>query len=230
VTSRRIDVCKHVVKASPISDHSHERRGPMHSVYRHTAISVTLAVALGCGRSPTSPSSSGSLGDSPGHGGGGSVACQTSSLLGEGRASATIDGKRWETCSVFTALRNPLTGFVGWEGQDTGVHPSEEGTQFGFVMPPGVGTYTLSSGMNGGLMELPELKNWIALEHMGGSGTVTVTTFDADRRRVTGTFEFTLDPVAGTGAEGQRRITGGTFEFTYIDPGAVAPGESDTSM
>jgi hypothetical protein len=79
----------------------------------------------------------------------------------------------------------------------------------GSVSIPGSGT---NVGKNAQLTSTGSNASWSA-SASGGSGTVTVTSLTSTT--IAGTFNFTVVPVAGTGATGNHAITNGTFFLRY---------------
>lgn len=86
----------------------------------------------------------------------------------------------------------------------------------GFGALSGVGTTTVGPiSPTNATLTIPTSSSspgWAA-NTAGGSGTLTVTTYSA--AGASGTFSFTLIPIPGTGATGNKVVTAGTFNVTF---------------
>ena len=126
-----------------------------------------------------------------------------------GTMTAQIDGAGW---AANTIVATYPSGILAIAGTDT------QGRTIGFAVGPTTtpGTYpvALTSGVNASLAIIvgSTAQSWQAVQN-SGSGSVTLTAISANR--ATGIFQFTVVPVAGTGAAGTRSITQGAFDVTY---------------
>jgi hypothetical protein len=72
------------------------------------------------------------------------------------------------------------------------------------------GTYQIGSNVGFNASFTQGSANWVANAQVG-SGTLQIIA--RTESRVTGSFSFVLEPLAGTGAAGTRTISGGTFDL-----------------
>ena len=122
--------------------------------------------------------------------------------------SARIDGASWT--SVTGALGASFT--AGNPGLLVVIGADAAGTTLGFTaLVTGPGVYPINAA-SGSLASLViGAQAWQA-NILGGSGSIAVTTLTATG--VSGTFTFTMVPVAGSGATGNKSITDGVFNMT----------------
>ncbi|MGE0439091.1 MAG: DUF6252 family protein [Gemmatimonadales bacterium] len=126
------------------------------------------------------------------------------SELPNGSMSAKIDGSSWTAIAITAAYSNNLLVIGASDANSRGL---------GFAaIAPGPGTYAIgtSVGANGNLTIAGQ--GWLATSG-SGSGSITVTSVSASAAE--GTFQFTMAPVSGTGATGNKVITEGKFKVTY---------------
>jgi hypothetical protein len=126
-----------------------------------------------------------------------------------GTMTALIDGSSWAASNIAATYPG---GILAIAGTDT------QGRSIGFAVGPTTtpGTYpvAVTSAVNASLNIIvgSTAQAWQAVQ-TSGAGSVTLTAISANR--ATGTFQFTVVPVAGTGAAGTRSITQGAFDVTY---------------
>jgi len=167
-------------------------------------VGATAIVACGSSDSPTSPSSSTSPGTATSSSG-------TNQPV-HGTMTARIDGVLWSATTSLTAtFNNNLLAVTG----------ADAVTSIAFtISAPGIGTYLIpgaagaQAGNNALLMitQNATSASWAA-DFTKGSGTVTLTSLTSTT--VSGTFAFTLAPVAGTAATGGRTVTAGAFNINF---------------
>jgi hypothetical protein len=124
-----------------------------------------------------------------------------------GSMSARIDGANWSASGAVAAIyQNNIFSVAGTS--------SNGAATFGFAVGPATGPGTFTTGqlsaVNAHLTQGSQ--GWQAAL-TNGTGTVTLTTLTAGH--AVGTFSFTLVPVAGSGAAGNKSVTSGTFDVTW---------------
>ena len=136
------------------------------------------------------------------------AACGGDSTTGPGTSgaiSATIDGAHWTSSLGATTSHSSGSYGIGGSNSDATI---------GLAFPDaGVGTYDIGQlSPTNVLLTQQGGATWVA-SAIGGSGSVTVTSVTASR--IVGTFNFTLVPLSGSSATGNRTITNGTFDITF---------------
>jgi hypothetical protein len=117
--------------------------------------------------------------------------------------TATIDGQSW-VGTISTAVNSAGVFAIA--------ATNAAGLTLAFGAPAVQGTTSvgLTSGTNAQLAQ--DTQGWQAAV-TNGSGTVNITSINATS--ATGTFSFTLVPVVGTGASGNRTVSNGSFSVTF---------------
>ncbi len=126
--------------------------------------------------------------------------------LSHGSMSARIDGDAW---IANAALSVTFTGGVlAFAGSDVATATVGVG-----LIPTGPGTYPIGPTQpTNANVSLGTPNSWSASSAVG-SGSITLTTFTANS--ASGTFFFTAEPVATTGATGTKVVTEGVFDVTF---------------
>ncbi len=118
-----------------------------------------------------------------------------------GQITALIDGSPFSSDFV-TVIQQP--GIIAVNGADS------EMRAVGFQIPTtGPGTFTLGEGQPVGAGLNIGDAAWSAGGGLGG-GSIDVASFS--ETRITGTFSFTLEVVAGGGTPATRSVTNGQFD------------------
>jgi hypothetical protein len=119
-----------------------------------------------------------------------------------GSMTARIDGNAWTATIVTPGITGGISAIGGSDGSRTMAFAWAEG---------GPGTYQIGSsiGLNANLTIAGG--TWVA-SAVTGSGTLTVAT--RTQNRITGTFNFTMNPGSGA-ASGTRAVTQGAFDITF---------------
>jgi hypothetical protein len=129
-----------------------------------------------------------------------------------GTITATVNGAAWNGSAAAIATRS--TDFIavgGTQGSHSNITFAFPGNSTGtFSIPDAV-------GMNLNYSEFGSTHVWqaLAMGHLGGigSGSVTVTTLNSER--VAGTFSFVAPAAASSGATGSRTVTNGSFNVKF---------------
>ena len=185
---------------------------------------MLVVTASGCASdSPTAPDENNGSGGGGGGGGGGGSGPALSST------TATIDGEPYQATEIFSPHPDFFADQIDIDiprllNVSTGNR--ETGWLIGFAAPFQIGTHRVSAvGVEGGLKQhppyetgqlpepIPVLPAWFAVGPLG-SGSVTVATLTDTM--ATGTFSFTLIPVPGTTATGNKTVSG-SFSVTFIN-------------
>ena len=142
----------------------------------------------------------------PGGGGGGGGGPLPNSA---GTLTFLLDGQQW-TSILTIAENNTQTGGFAISGQDS----TQRFVAFA-IRNTGIGSYPIevNSTTNMSFNTPATNENWWANGVSGGSGTVVVTAWTSTT--AAGTFMFTLVPVPGSAATGNRTVAQGTFNVTY---------------
>ncbi|MDH3459285.1 MAG: DUF6252 family protein [Gemmatimonadota bacterium] len=115
----------------------------------------------------------------------------------------SIDGQQWTAVSV---TANNINGIVGTGAADLA------GVGFGFAFQGSTtGTYMIAANSPTNATYSEGGNGWAATS-AGGSGTITVTTLNAER--VAGTFTFQVNAV-GQHMPATRSITNGVFDIEF---------------
>jgi hypothetical protein len=124
----------------------------------------------------------------------------------DGSMSARIDGSSWSaTSALAVAYSGGILAFAGSDATSTTIGIG--------VIPDGPGTYPIGTNQpTNANLTFGAGKSWGAAS-TSGSGSVTITAIDANS--ATGTFEFTAEPVATTGATGTHVVTSGAFSVKF---------------
>lgn len=136
----------------------------------------------------------------------GSDATEPEAKGGGAQMTARIDGKAWASTIAFATSGQP--------GHAIAVSGSDQALQtiaFSFINA-GTGTYEITPGMPTNALLSEGSVQWQAGASSQGTGTITVTTLNAER--IAGTFEFTAEPVSG-GATGTRVVAQGKFDVEF---------------
>jgi hypothetical protein len=163
---------------------------------RHSVFIALFFVAAACGSKTTEP------GDTGDGGSGGTT-------LANGSMSGSIAGSSFSANSAIAAIYIPgAPAIISIAGGDT------QGRLLGFALAlSSTGTFNINDSSGAIFLVQVGTQQWQADAFSGGSGTVTFTTFTASHS--VGSFSFTGNPVAGTGATGTKAVTGGAFNVTY---------------
>jgi hypothetical protein len=129
-------------------------------------------------------------------------------LVTNGTFSATINGTAWSAVGVVTVSKTAKNSAVAI----VSASPTY-GISFALSPVTNPGTFSLAF-LNAGSVAFISSSTgagWSTLAQ-GGTGTVTITTYTANR--IAGTFSFDAVPSSG-GAAGTVRVTNGAFDITY---------------
>lgn len=160
-----------------------------------------MCVACG-GGNPSAPSGGSGSGSGSGGGSGGG------GVIGRGTITAQIDGV------AFTGVATAATNQSGIFAAAASNGPGTIALGFGALAAVGTTSVGPTSPTNANMVATSGStgQSWAA-STSGGSGTLTITSINATG--ATGTFSFTMIPVAGTGASGTKSVTNGTFSVTF---------------
>lgn len=133
----------------------------------------------------------------------------------DGSITATVDGQPWSSTIAVANYASEGFASVGGNSGTTG-----NVTNLTIAFPASVGTHVIpdATGMNMNFSILQPSQLWQALA-MGtqlggvGTGTVTVTTLNAER--VVGTFSFVAPAATSSGATGNKTVTNGSFNVKF---------------
>jgi len=158
----------------------------MRTTRLHGLAALLLALALtACGKDATEPSVPGN---------------------GDARMSARIDGQAWSASLALAAGGSQAGAVIAVSGSDQ----AQRTIAFAFINA-GTGTYEIEPGAATNAVLSEGSAQWQAAPGQG-TGTITITTLNAER--IAGTFEFTAEPGSG-GATGTRVVTQGTFDVEF---------------
>ena len=139
-----------------------------------------------------------------GGGGGGST------TLANGSLSGSIAGSSFSANTAIAVIYIPgAPAILSVAASDS------QGRLLGFALSlASTGTYSINDSSFAIFIVDIGAQQWQADAFVaGGSGTITFTTFTTNH--AVGSFSFTANPVAGTGATGSKSVTGGAFNVTY---------------
>lgn len=128
---------------------------------------------------------------------------------GPGGIAATLDGQPWSSTAVQFASFVPFDKLLELRGTD-GFNVMD--ITVDSVTGPGTTSLNYGSPTSSSGSIMNPNGTWYT-NGPGGVGTITITTFTANR--VAGTFSFTAIPFPGTGATTNRLVTNGTFDLAY---------------
>lgn len=126
--------------------------------------------------------------------------------LVNGSLRATFDGSTWSASFVAATYSSGLLALGGTDGLGKAI-------SLGLVTDKGLGTYAVAdTAQTFATLALPGGASWSAVGSLG-SGSITLATLTPTG--ASGTFSFTGDANAGTGATGVKTITNGSFNVTF---------------
>jgi len=181
---------------------------------RQLIVVAGVCVAAACSGSPTDPSSGGpgGSGGNGGCGGGGGFTLTCPQVVGtgtraQGTLTGTINGAPWTADCIAILVTSPTIISIGGSDLATGTTYQT----LGFAGDKVVGTQTIGplSGLNATLIQ--GSSGWSA-SLAQGSGSLVLTS--VTNNSATGTFSFSMPPVAGSPATGTKNVSG-SFNLTF---------------
>lgn len=132
-----------------------------------------------------------------------------------GTITATVDGQAWSSSMALASRIG--NGFVS-VGGNSGISGDISNISMGFPEEIGTHTIPIPAGMNFSYSIYTPTQVWQALamgEILGGSGTGTVTVTTLNAERIAGTFSFVALAAATSEATGTRTVTNGAFDVRF---------------
>lgn len=132
---------------------------------------------------------------------------QTTNLVTNGSFGATINGTAWSAVSRVAVSRSTTNNIVA-----IAAGSSTYTLTFGIGPVTAAGNFSLNFGQPSiAIISAATGQGWTTATQ-GGTGSITITTFTANR--IAGSFSFEAVPITG-GATGTVRVTNGSFDVTY---------------
>ena len=131
----------------------------------------------------------------------------TTGTVTNGTFRATINGTSWSAAGGVGVSRQTTSNIVA-----VAAVSSTYTIAFGISNLTAPGTFSLNTGqLNLANVSAATGQGWSTVAP-GGTGSIVITTFTANR--IAGTFSFTAAPLSG-GATGTLTVTNGSFDLTY---------------
>jgi hypothetical protein len=129
-------------------------------------------------------------------------------VSGDGNITMTVNGGSWRSLKAIDHVTKGTSNFIGIS---SGNPPYTLILGIGSVTGPGTRNLNLTVGDGSSAIVSTTTGGW-GTAFTGGSGTVTITTFTANR--IAGTFSFDAMPGSGA-ASGTLQVRNGAFDLTY---------------